>query len=158
MAQRTSGQPAIPAPELLPETKEAIVLEDDIMPYSFLIGGHRAGRSVAHLEVPELVGGVPQTTDAGIPRLHKGTGWLLTPDRIMTNHHVVKAREGDKQPAESDLKLQAAATKVRFDFDFESAGGEVIGVDELEAWNVKLDYAVLRLSKAVDRPARGTRR
>ena len=103
------------------------------------------------MEVPELVGGVPQTTDAGIPRLHKGTGWLLTPNHIVTNHHVVKAREDDKQPAESDLKLQAAATKVRFDFDFASAGGEVIGVDELEAWNAKLDYAVLRLSKAVDR-------
>lgn len=152
LAQRTSGQPAIPSPQDLPEMKEAVILEDDIMPFSFLLAGNRAGRSVAQLKVPELKNGLPRTTDSGVPLLHRGTGWLLTPERVITNHHVVKAREGAEQPTDSDLRLQAEATKVRFDFDSEGLEGEVVNSVALEAWNSKLDYAVLRLAKPVDRP------
>jgi endonuclease G len=153
LAQKTSGQPAIETPQELPEVKEAVVLEDDIMPFSFLLAGNRAGRSVAHVEVPELRSGHPRTTDSGVPVLHRGTGWLFTPERIITNHHVVKAREGAEQPSDSDLKLQGEATKVRFDFDAEDVEGEVVNAEALEAWNPKLDYAVLRLAKPMVRPA-----
>lgn len=152
LEQKTSGQPGIAEPMELSEIKEAIVLEDDIMPFSFLFGGYRAGQSVAFLSVPALERGNAQKTDAGAPLLSRGTGWLLTSDRIITNHHVVKSREGALQPSESDLKLQAAATKIRFDFDIEGAQGEEVQAKALEAWNPKLDYAVLRLAKPVSRP------
>jgi endonuclease G, mitochondrial len=152
LAQKTAGQPVIPIPQQLPEVKEVVVLEDDIMPFSFLLAGNRAGKSVAHLVVPQLRNGVPSMTDTGVPVLYRGTGWLRTPERIITNHHVIKAREQtEPQPSNADLKLQSERTKVRFDFDADGAEGEVVNVEALEAYNPDLDYAVLRLVKPVGR-------
>lgn len=151
LARKTAGEPVIAAPEQLPETQEAIVLEDDIMPFSFLYGGYKAGQSVAHLAVPELRNGRVANLESGLPRIHQGTGWLFAPDLIMTNQHVIKAREGQEQPSDSDLKLQAAKTRIRFSFDSEDQSGEIVSVKDLLAWSTPLDYAVLQLEKPVER-------
>ena len=71
----------------------------------------------------------------------------------MTNHHVINARDQGENPAtETDLRLQATAMDVKFDYDHEVTTGTPIPVVDLVAWNVDLDYAVLRLA-GDDRPA-----
>jgi Effector-associated domain 5 len=69
LAQKTAGQPVIAVPEQFPEVKEVVVLEDDFMPFSFLVTGSRAGKAVAHLAVPQVRNGKPSATDAGVPVL-----------------------------------------------------------------------------------------
>lgn len=153
LAQVVSGQPPMPDPADLPETKESVIFEDDIMPYPFLLDGYEAGMSVVHLEVPELEGGNPRTTDAGAAIAHRGTGWLFAPNHVMTNHHVVKARDGNAQPTQADFLAQGLKTKVTFDYNSDTASGTVVPVETVEAWNADLDYAILRLAGNAGYPA-----
>jgi hypothetical protein len=75
-----------------------------------------------------------------------GTGWLLTPELLMTNHHVVNARkEGEALAPDADLVLQAANTTVQFGFDAEGLEGQLVQVTALVAWDPTLDYAILRI-------------
>lgn len=150
------GHIATGAPRLdlakLPETQEVIVHQDDLLPFSFFELGLTAARSVAKLRVPRFENGQPQTSN-GIPVVFLGTGWLLTPTLLMTNHHVINARkEGEPAAADVDLDLQAKGTSVQFGFDSDGMEGETLQVTKLEAWGAGLDYALLRLA-AGDRPA-----
>lgn len=141
-----SGAPRIDLAQI-PETKEVIVYRDDMLPVSFLETGMTAARSVAKLRVPRFDGGQPKMI-GGTQETHLGTGWLLTPTLMMTNHHVVNARK-ETEPAapESDLELQGAATEALFDFDGDTVQGNPVKVEKLEAWDPALDYAVLRLAQ-----------
>lgn len=148
---RASGAPRL-APAALPETQEAVVHRDDLLPYTFFELGIEAARSVAKLRVPAFEDGSPRTIGA-TPEVHLGTGWLLTPTLLMTNHHVVNARkEGEPLAAADDLTLQAAAVTVQFGFDGDALQGEVVATQGLEASDVALDYAILRLPPS-GRPA-----
>jgi V8-like Glu-specific endopeptidase len=106
--------------------------------------------------VPPYQDGARRTTPLGAPaNPHGGTGWLITPTLLVTNHHVLNARsaiEGHRpQASAADLSLQAAGTVARFDYDAEPAGGVEVGCSGVEAWEPALDYAILRLAESPGR-------
>lgn len=146
-----SGQAQLPDPATLPEVvnNEAIVHQDDMVAFGFLAQGAVAGRSVAKLLVPRFDNGVQRFNAAGKPVQLSGTGWLITPDLVVTNHHVVNARtQSETNAPDDDLARQAAATTVKFDFDSAGTDGTDAEVDKLEAWDPldQLDFAILRLA------------
>jgi endonuclease G, mitochondrial len=150
---KASGQHALPNPGTLREVinKEAIVHQDDMVDFWFLSAGALAGASVAKLLVPRYEGGAAIFQN-GTPRRYNGTGWLITNQLVVTNHHVVNAR-GQDEPAASDadLLLQGANTVVQFDYDSADEPGDNAEAGKLEAWNPTLDFAILRLKTAVER-------
>ncbi|MFY9621498.1 MAG: trypsin-like peptidase domain-containing protein [Pyrinomonadaceae bacterium] len=149
----TAGPISEPAkiPELF-EVREALVHRNDMVAYGFLSAGFDAGKSVARLSVLRHDGSNASEIATGQPEIHRGTGWLVAPDLVMTNHHVVNARrDGQSDASATDLELQARNTSVQFDFDAETLGGVSLNAAKLEAFDKELDYAVLRLESPVDR-------
>lgn len=156
LAAIASHVPAGPviAREQLPERKERIVHQNDMLPFGFLLGGQHAGRCVARALVPRFDAGAKRSLANGDAYLFKGTAWLLTADLALTNHHVINARVfGEPDATRSDLDLQAAGTLLGFDYDDTSAPGVDAQVAKLEAVDKALDFAVLRL--AAPQTARG---
>ncbi|MGW1375962.1 trypsin-like peptidase domain-containing protein [Streptomyces sp. NPDC002446] len=155
VARKAGGEPDVLAgmPALGAELKEEIVHRDDTVPIGFLRGGELAGGAVARIKVPPYQGGAPLQPN-GFP--HSGTGWMIAPDLLITNHHVVNARAGTgtgRPVADSeDLHLQARHTTARFDFDTDEVETEEATVSELVAADAGLDYAVLRLTDGPGRP------
>jgi endonuclease G len=144
LTHRVTGSPRIDTSKL-PEQKEVIILQDDMLPFGFLERGFTVGGSVARLAVARFDNGV-QKMDGANPVLYLGTGWVIAPQLIITNHHVVNAREEDEVPAaDIDLKSQAAHTVVRFGFDADNIQGAENQVASIEAWNQELDYAILKV-------------
>jgi endonuclease G, mitochondrial len=152
VTRRVSGAPAVidpTAPDLptgsLPGGLEQTIQRDDKLPFRFISGAQRVGAAVAQLGVPEFEHGQPKLKN-GEPIVHLGTGWLVLPDLLMTNWHVVNAREegaGDASPA--DLELQVKALVARFDFDADDVQGHPVAVAQLAAADKALDYALVRL-------------
>lgn len=141
-----SREPDLPDPAELPEIEERIVHRDDMVPIGFLAAGDLAARSVCLLKVPRHNAGVPKVDALGDPELHRGTGWLAAAGLLITNHHVVRAREKEEgEPPKGDLDLQAAAATATFGYDAKTVAGHVVTVEKLEAHDSALDYAVLRL-------------
>jgi endonuclease G, mitochondrial len=150
----TAGVPALPAPETLPEVakQEQVIGVDDTMDLSFFRSGLDMARAVAQILVPRFEGGVAQKA-AGGPWLLRGTAWLLAPRFAVTNHHVINARlRGEAAASGDDLLKQAVNASLRFDFDDREAPGSPIGIARLAAWSASLDYALLELAAATDRP------
>ncbi|MGW1491403.1 trypsin-like peptidase domain-containing protein [Streptomyces sp. NBC_00191] len=157
VARSAGGEPDImagmPAPDIR-EIKEEIVHRDDTVPFDFLRGGDLAGTAVARLKVLPYEGGAPLQPN-GFP--HSGTGWLIAPDLLITNHHVVNARSGTgsgrpRADAE-DLRLQAQHARARFDYDTDDVETEEATVSELVAADPELDYAIVRLTAEPSRPS-----
>jgi V8-like Glu-specific endopeptidase len=133
------------------ELKEVVVHHDDMVPYEYMRAGLAAANAVAKLSVVRHSKGKIELGDTGEPLIYLGTGWLIEKSLLLTNHHVVNAREDGEQDAdETDLCLQAAATKATFDYNSEGTQGGVIDVKGLVAWDAKLDYALLRI-EPIDR-------
>ncbi|MFD5322319.1 trypsin-like peptidase domain-containing protein [Streptomyces sp. NPDC127092] len=143
-----AGEPELPDELLLPEFKEEIVVRDDMVPFEFLYEGFVAGAAVARVTVPPYESG--QQLHPAYP--HVGTGWLIAPGLLVTNHHVVNARNGigggRKRVAEEDLQLQVRNSRSRFDYGADQAETEEATASELVAWDEQLDYAILRLTTA----------
>ena len=154
VASSASGEPGVPPAELA-ELPEAIVHADDTVAYGFLRRGWEAGGAVVRLVVPPFAGGRRRQTGGGDAPPHLGTGWLVTDELVMTNHHVVAARSRDDLQAldDADLRLQGAHATAEFGFD-DDDGAEVTVAPfrELAAWGAELDYAVLRLAAPAGRP------
>jgi V8-like Glu-specific endopeptidase len=146
VARDAAGEPDLPAEMMPAETKEEIIFRDDTVPFEFLHGGVLAGASVARLKVPPYEHGRPQ--QPAYP--HAGTGWLIAPGLLITNHHVVNARTrspGSRpRVAEEDLRLQVANSRSRFDYGADETETEELTAGDLVAWDEALDYAVMRLS------------
>ncbi|MFF8837279.1 trypsin-like peptidase domain-containing protein [Streptomyces sp. NPDC015130] len=146
VAREIAGEASLP-PEMMPgEFKEEIVLQDDTVPYEFLQGGIRAGASVALLRIPPYESGSPLLPSYP----HGGTGWMVAPGLLITNHHVVMARswESGVRPfvSDEDLRLQALMSRSRFDFVENATASPEVTAGELAAWDEALDYAVVRLA------------
>ena len=136
---------------------EALVFgrqRDNRLAFSFAEGAVRTARSVTRLSVPRIFDGVQQ------PGVGYGTGWLIAPGVVITNHHVIDNRDlrmGETHATPADFKAQAAAVEALFDY-YQEVGGaptECSGA-QLLASNEQLDYAVIQLaeaSKVADRAA-----
>ncbi|MFJ6756192.1 MULTISPECIES: trypsin-like peptidase domain-containing protein [unclassified Streptomyces] len=154
VSRDAAGEPDVAPDVPTGETKEEIVFRDDTVPFEFLGGGALAGASVARVKVLPYQGGA-LLQPVALP--HTGTGWLIAPGLLVTNHHVVNARKrsaGEQQSADpTDLRLQAQGARCRFDYVSEDdPTAEEAAASELAAWDEELDYAVLRLADARPRP------
>ncbi|MEU3777757.1 trypsin-like peptidase domain-containing protein [Streptomyces sp. NPDC032472] len=155
VARDAAGEPDVPvAPPPVGETKEEIVFLDDTVPFEFLQRGFLSGASVARLKVTPYQGGAPLQPN-GYP--HAGTGWLIAPGLLITNHHVVYARTrtaGDRGTVDpADLQLQAQNSRSRFDYGADETETEEVTPAGLLAWDEELDYAVMRIADQSPRPA-----
>ncbi|NEQ85050.1 MAG: trypsin-like peptidase domain-containing protein [Moorea sp. SIO2I5] len=115
--------------------------QDERLPVDFLIKGFTAAKSVARVQVPRIINGI----------LHRGygtgTGWLIAPNLLLTNHHVIEVRDRREAPAtESDLEQQALRTIAWFGYVDRSEKYEEYSCTELVHFDSELDYALLRLS------------
>ena len=146
VTRRASGAPPIDVPKIVAETPEKIVHTDDLVAFAFMERGLRAAAAVMKLRVPRFEDGVARINASGTPLIYLGTGWLLTESLLITNHHVINARnEGEDDAKATDLALQAAGMQVQFDFDADGlAGTEIQGLG-IEASSKVLDYAIVRL-------------
>ena len=155
LTNRMSSAAPISEPANVPdlvEVREAIIQRDDMVAYGFLAAGFEAGKSVAHLKVPRHDNGTLTKNQSGEEEIHQGTGWLLTADLLITNHHLLNARiAGQGDAALADLELQANNTTAQFDYDANTMAGKSVNAARLEAFDTKLDYAVLRLKSSVER-------
>lgn len=146
VAREITGEAVLPADMMPGEFKEEIVLQDDTVPYEFLHGGIRAGASVALLRIPPYESGAPLLPSYP----HGGTGWMVAPGLLITNHHVVMARswESGVRPfvSDEDLRLQALMSRSRFDFIENASASPEVTAGELAAWDEALDYAIVRLA------------
>jgi V8-like Glu-specific endopeptidase len=144
--QRAMGAPKVDISSI-PETKEQIIHQDDMVTFAFMENGVKAAPAVLKLKVPQFENGQPRKLSNGEQLYFLGTGWLVAPSLVMTNHHVINARkEGEANAAEADLRLQAAGTAALLDFDAdEMEPGSTLQAQALEAWNTQLDYAVIRI-------------
>ncbi|MDA0161310.1 serine protease [Solirubrobacter ginsenosidimutans] len=153
VARKVAGEPTPFTPQELPETNEKIVHQDDMVPVGFLAGGVAAGRSVARLEVPRFEGGDQIELAPGKPLLFLGTGWVAAERLLVTNHHVVAAREvGEPPPADADLRAQAAGARALFGYDADTLPGETVLIEALETSDAGLDYAILRAAAPLPGP------
>ncbi|MBC7930581.1 MAG: trypsin-like peptidase domain-containing protein [Rubrivivax sp.] len=152
LTTRATGAPPIEDPARMPEVREAVVHQNDMVAYGFLSAGQKAGESVARLSVTRYDNLTPAKLPGGETAVYHGTGWLLAPELLITNHHVVNARnDGEGNASLEDLKLQARNTVVQFDYNGKTmAGTPLSGSPELLAFDVPLDYAVLRLPARVE--------
>ena len=158
VATAASGEPALGVAGEV-DVAEAVVFRDDTVAFGFLTRGAAAGKAVARLTVSPVEDGQPQRRADGQPaNPFIGTGWLITPSLLVTNHHVVNARAmragRTVEAAPADLRSQLSTARVEFDYDdVEDAAGMVIEGTELVASSIDLDYAMLRLSTDSGRDA-----
>jgi len=144
ITQKATGAPDVEPPTEA-EIKEVAVHQDDTLPVTFMHQGLMAASSVAKLVVKRYENGVAKRQN-GNPVLYLGTGWLIAPDLLITNHHVLNARMKDEPAAsQADFTLQAMHATVLFDFDHQGAGGQPVEVISLVAADPGLDYALVAI-------------
>ncbi len=133
-----------PFPFSLPVVPEALIFggSDERLPFTFFEGAVRVQKSIASLRVPRLFG---TTRDS---KLGLGTGWLIAPGLLLTNHHVIAARQRNEQaPSPAELHAQAEQTAVWFDYSTEAGAKAECRSVELVYQNADLDYALLQLEQ-----------
>ncbi len=152
---RLEGKPGGPGiasglalPTLAAFRRQSILIQDDMLPVGYLQAGILAARSVARLRVTRYEQGAPQD------KRYWGTGWLMSPDLLMTNHHVFDARSDGEPPAGADdFRVQALHTEVLFDMDSADGAGEAAEILELVHADANLDYGILRIKLKLPRAA-----
>jgi V8-like Glu-specific endopeptidase len=149
------GQPRPVAEDVQPQIEppsavevEALIFglqRDTRLPFSFLEGAQRVAMGVAHLTVPRIFNGTGRGGEVMF-----GTGWLVAPGLVMTNHHVIAARGyGEAPVVPADLHAQAEAVEVRFSY-FEAEDSRVVSCYKarLLASDSSLDFALIELAEA----------
>lgn len=116
-----------------------VVLAPELLSHSMLIHAIRASKSVARLKIPGFENGKP-TGEFAV-----GTGWLIAPDLLLTNHHVV-AVQPDQAIQFDDLVMQTRNGTAWFDFVSYNNAFYEYSCGELLTFDVTLDYALVRLS------------
>ncbi len=137
--------PATELPQIDPE-KLLFKGRDERVSLMFVQRALESSRSIARFMVPRYFNGNPDTQ---IPHVY-GTGWLIAPGTMITNHHVIEARDRNfEAPASAaDFKIQAENTTVWFDYFNENGPYLPCEKATLLASNEQLDYAVIRLTEA----------
>jgi endonuclease G len=131
---------------------------DQTVSVRFLRDGVTAAASVVKLLVHRHMGGHAEFLDGDQPRLANGTGWIIAPGLLITNHHVINARrkEGIAEPdaTAEDFRLQAEHTQILFDYVTSAVPAPVkAGPAALLYADKELDFALLRLPEgAPSRP------
>jgi len=145
LESRTSGAPRVVVDDL-PEVKERIIGgHDDMVSYGFMQNGLAVAKGVAKLEVPRFANGQPHMT-GGSQTLYLGTGWIIGKGLLITNHHVINARnDGEAAASAADFKQQGEATVAHFDYDFPGIASTTVTLKQLVCSDPDLDYAVARL-------------
>ncbi|MET0251236.1 MAG: trypsin-like peptidase domain-containing protein [Novosphingobium sp.] len=140
--------PPVPgAPVPAPSVPEKILFRSTLLPDSFIALAALRARSVARLTVPRVVGGAAQMTVSGKPAGVFGTGWLIGPQYLLTNWHVVRARStGEEEPPRDDIDRQVAGIKVEFDYISDDIPPEEAAVERLVHGDPVLDYALVKLA------------
>jgi V8-like Glu-specific endopeptidase len=123
--------------------EEVVIGQDGRLTISFFERGLVASRAVAKVLVHKIIDGKETKTFAC------GSGWLITPNLLVTNFHVIEARNRRKEQAatESDLRAQAMRTVAHFNYLEENQDYFEYTCTELVNFNEELDYALLRLSE-----------
>jgi V8-like Glu-specific endopeptidase len=129
---------AQPDPDPLDFKPEAVIVSDDRVDIEFVEGAHRAARGVAKLLVPDARS-----------RESIGTAWLLSPDLLVTNWHVIACLEDETD--KDVLADRVKHTHAVFDLWRASDTGEDAGPLELVTFSKPLDYAVVKLEKPSSR-------
>jgi endonuclease G, mitochondrial len=141
---------------------EALVFgrqRDSRLAFSFIEGAMRTAKSVARLKVPRIFAGARERVE-GKEVFGYGTGWLIAPGIVITNHHVIDNRDiqhGEAPASLEDFNAQAGGIEAWFDY-YQEGGGTPLMCSgaQLLANSKPLDYAVLHLaeeSKVADRSA-----
>jgi V8-like Glu-specific endopeptidase len=150
----SSGTPTPPAPTSLPEIQhnEAIVGFDDMVDFGFLSRALEVGKAVGRVLVPRYENGRAVMTSDRVPWRMRGTAWLVSPDLVLTNHHVINARRAEEPPATTaDFLRQGSESFVEFDFDEPTAQMDTRTMKEVVCYSTALDYALLRLDEPTGR-------
>ena len=140
---------SLPDPAQLPEvTKHQVIVgRDDMVDFGFLSRALTAGRSVARIVMPKFDAGAQVMLPNGQPWVGRGTAWIIAPQLVITNWHVINDRsDGEPDADEGDFQQQAKGSTVEFDFDEVTADKKIVDVDALIHASKALDYAILRLA------------
>lgn len=142
----TRRVPAITIPQV-------VLFRNDLLPERFFrLAAARAG-SVARLTVFAYEGGQARLLPSGNPDGVFGTGWLIGPGHIMTNWHVITARQtGEAVPSDADIALQVTNMKIEFDYTDAAGVTHVVKSAGLACGNAALDYAIIALEQPEPRP------
>ena len=131
----------------LPATPEVLIFggTGEWVTGAFIEQARLIGRRVARLRVPRYSAGTLVHPVGGV-----GTGWLIAPGLLLTNHHVIEARERDElQASAADFKRQGEETVLWFDYhregQVEDQAVTPVSVAEVVTSSRELDYALLRL-------------
>ncbi len=138
-------------PEELKVVEEIVIGRDERLPVNFLRAGQIAAQSVAKVFVPRIIDG-QEKQEFGY-----GTGWLLAPNLLITNHHVIEVRERpfEAQATAADLKAQALKATVWFDFNSSESPYVEYACLELLHTNATLDYGILKIAaESASKPAK----
>lgn len=136
----------------LPDNPEVLIFggTGEWVSGAFIEHARLVGRLVARLRVPRYSAGVFTHPVGGV-----GTGWLIAPTLVLTNHHVIQARERDEPPASDiDFRRQGENTELWFDYHREGQDFTAVRALKVVASDRELDYALLRLAaspETVDR-------
>jgi endonuclease G len=127
----------------LPTQPEALIFGGggEWVTATFLEQARLVGTRVARLRVPRIIEDREDGPVGGV-----GTGWLIAPGLLLTNHHVVNARaQGEPDARRKDFIAQARRTVAWFDYYAEGGSKAEVRAAELLADDPELDYALLRL-------------
>lgn len=136
-----------------PGTPEILVFEgrDERVFFTFIQQAYQAASLVARLRVPRWNHGILESPAGGF-----GTGWLVAPGLLFTNHHVINSRDPNEPPASKvDFRKQAENTIAWFDYRQEGEERPDVRCVELVASDQTLDYALLRLENTEAVMSRG---
>ncbi len=150
ITHKASGAPRVVPQQ--PDILQQVIHRDDTVSFAFMEAGLKAATSTIKLKITSYLNGQPRTMQGGQKMMFQGTGWLISKGLVVTNHHVINARrEGEAKASNNDLKVQVANMIGQFDYDAEGIVPVDVNFVSLEAWNLDLDYAVVRLQNATQR-------
>jgi hypothetical protein len=129
----------------VPATPEALVFggPGEWVTSAFIEQAILVGTRVARIRVPRIAQGREENAVGAL-----GTGWLIGPRLLLTNHHVVNARErGEPAAAAADFMAQGKHTVAWFDYYVEGRDSVEIAVIDVVSSSPDLDYALLSLAE-----------